>query len=272
MALYLVGDIHGCIRELEAILERVDFDPQKDQLWSVGDLVGRGPEPQAVLEFVNQLGSAFRCVLGNHDLHLLSVLCGVKKPHAEDNTASLLAPAQRDRWINWLRQQPLMLSHAKHAVSMTHAGIFPQWSLPQAQAYADEVSQRLAQDNFTDYLHAMYHNEPTCWRDDYNAQTRFRFIVNAFTRMRYCRQGDDDLHLDLSCKLSPAQAPTNVRPWFNFWREQPTTLVFGHWAALNGKTNRTDVIALDTGCVWGNQLTLFDFAQQRLYHQKALKY
>lgn len=270
MALYIVGDVHGCIDELRLLLEKVNFDPQQDQLWSVGDLVGRGPHSKNVLEFVVELGRAFRCVLGNHDLHLLAVLCGIKPANPKDNTDPIHQGNEQAFWINWLRQQPLMLQSPDYKLAMVHAGIYPEWSLNQAQKYADEVSLQLQSDDFTQYLAGMYHNEPTTWQNASTSVERFRFIVNAFTRIRYCEKQGSNLHLELTCKLPPAQARKSLQPWFNFWPKQSIQVIFGHWAALNGQTNRTDIVALDTGCVWGNTLTLMNATNGRLITQDAL--
>ncbi|RUO27913.1 bis(5'-nucleosyl)-tetraphosphatase [Aliidiomarina sedimenti] len=269
MAHYAVGDIHGCIDELKALLDKVAFDPVTDKLWSVGDLVGRGLHSQQVLQFAVELGDAFGCVLGNHDLHLLAVLCGVRQAHPKDNTDMIHQGKETEFWIEWLRQQPLMLHLPASDSVIVHAGVYPEWSLAQAQTLADEVSAQLQGDDYQDYLQQMYHNEPTRWCDKLTGIERFRFIVNAFTRMRFCRQEDDGLHLDLTSKLSPQQADADLLPWFNFYPPSPIQIMFGHWAALNGKTGREDIIALDTGCVWGNKLTLLNIDQQSFVTQAA---
>ncbi|RUO24299.1 bis(5'-nucleosyl)-tetraphosphatase [Aliidiomarina minuta] len=270
MALYLVGDIHGCAREFEMLLSQVSFNPAHDQLWSVGDLIGRGPQPLEVLQLVDSLGSAFQCVSGNHDLNLLSVLCGVKPANPKDNTETILNSSQRHYWIDWLRQQPLMLQHPSAPLAMAHAGIYPGWSLHQAQQLADEASLVLQSEQFVPFLRDMYSNQPDTWDDGLQGSERFRFIVNAFTRMRFCRQQQQKVILDLDCKAPPAEAPETIKPWFKIWPESATTIAFGHWAALNGDSQRKDIVALDTGCVWGNKLTLWDYENNYYYQQDAL--
>lgn len=270
MALYLVGDIHGCAQELEMLLSQVAFNPTRDQLWSVGDLIGRGPQPLEVLQLLDSLGDAFQCVSGNHDLNLLSVLCGAKAASAKDNTAAILNSAQRHYWIDWLRQQPLMLQHPNAPLAMAHAGIYPGWSLSQAQQLADEASRVLQSEDFVPFLKDMYSNQPDTWNDNLQNSERFRFIINAFTRMRFCRQQQKKIILDLDCKAPPAKAPSPLKPWFEFWPGSPVKLAFGHWAALNGESRRADIIALDTGCVWGNKLTLWDYDNNYYYQQDAL--
>ncbi|RAJ94954.1 symmetrical bis(5'-nucleosyl)-tetraphosphatase [Aliidiomarina maris] len=266
---FVVGDVHGCIRELELVLERVHFDPRTDTLWSVGDLVGRGPESLAVLRFVESLGDRFATVLGNHDLHLLSVLTGVKAGNPKDKTDDIVTNA--GDWVDWLRYQPLLIQIPNCAVAISHAGLFPGWQLSEAQQYADEVAEVLQHTHYTDFLRAMYHNDPSHWHPDLPPEARFRFIVNSFTRMRYCSADTGDgVGLDLQCKLPPSQAPKTIKPWFNFLPPQPIQLVFGHWAALNGATERADIIGLDTGCVWGNGLSLYNCQSGETVFQPAL--
>ncbi|MGX5914963.1 symmetrical bis(5'-nucleosyl)-tetraphosphatase [Aliidiomarina sp. Khilg15.8] len=270
MALYIVGDIHGCADEFDQLLAQVSFDPRVDTLWCVGDLVGRGPEPLRVLKRVRALGDACECVAGNHDLHLLSVLCGVKPYHAGHNTQSILDAPDRQEWIDWLRHLPLMVTHADKPVVMAHAGIYPGWDLATARACSREAERCLQSENFTDYLSTMYANEPKVWSSELDAHARFRFIVNSFTRMRFCSQSPAGIALELKTKTAPDQSDNLLQPWFNFWPKLPIQVAFGHWAALNGKSSRDDVVALDTGCVWGNQLTLWDYDNNRLYHQPAI--
>lgn len=272
MAVFVVGDIHGCIDELQRLLDKARFDPAKDTLWSVGDLVGRGPHSHLVLNFVRDLGDAFQMVLGNHDLHLLAVLSGVREAADKDRTEQVRYANQAENWVDWLRGQPLMRQHASYKLAMVHAGIYPEWSIDEAQIYADEVSHQLQQDNFTDYLATMYHNEPAVWDPELDSLSRFRFIVNAFTRMRFCQRTfpHNRIALELTCKLPPEQATDALQPWFNFFPASPITLVFGHWAALNGNCPRSDIVALDTGCVWGNKLTAMVFPDQRRIQQYAI--
>lgn len=270
MALYIIGDIHGCAEEFEQLLARVSFNPVNDTLWCVGDLVGRGPEPLRVLNRVRELGDACKCVAGNHDLHLLAILCGIKRHKARDNNEAILNASDRNSWIDWLRQRPLMVTHPNRPVVMAHAGIYPGWTLAQARERSTEAEQLLRSDHFTDFLATMYSNEPHVWSDQLDTHARFRFIINSFTRMRFCSEGPGGIALDLQAKIAPDNSNNLLQPWFNFWPALPIQVAFGHWAALNGKSNRDDIVALDTGCVWGNQLTLWDYDNKRFYHQSAL--
>lgn len=273
MALYVVGDLQGCVDELNQLLDKVAFNPDRDQLWCVGDIVARGPSSLACLERLKQLGDAAQIVLGNHDLNLLAVLLGVRSAQPADRLEQLLelSPTEKSQWIDWLRHQPLLLR--QHDLVMTHAGIYPWWTVPEAEAFAAEVEQQLQQLNHDElklWLEQMYGNTPNKWSAQLQGAERTRFIVNAFTRMRYVNQQGE---LDFACKLPPnaAQAESpQLTPWFERWPHTEDTLIFGHWAALRGVTHREDVIGLDTGCVWGHELTLMRWPERQRYQQQQL--
>lgn len=270
MATYIVGDIQGCLAELEQLLIRVDFDPLNDELWLAGDLVARGPQSLATLRYVRSLGSQAQIVLGNHDLHLIASWLGFAKVKKKDQTAAILSAPDCDELMHWLRQQPLIVEHPQHQFIMVHAGISPQWAPQQALQLAEEVHQVLRGDHYAEFFQHMYGDLPNAWSDDLAGFARLRFIVNVLTRMRYCYA---DGSLDFQNK-QPPQSNTNVslKPWFEI--EGPhigaQPILFGHWAALMGATNRRDVIGLDTGCVWGNQLTMIRWQDQTLFSQSSL--
>lgn len=257
MARYAVGDLQGCFTPLRHLLDRVRFDPARDQLWSVGDVVNRGPQSLECLRFVVGLGPAVRVVLGNHDLHLLAVAEGIEPFKRSDTFQDILEAPDRDELLGWLRRQPLLYRDPCGDYAMVHAGLAPQWTLEQAQALADEVAAVLRGDGFREYLRGMYGNEPDCWDETLTGVTRWRVITNYLTRLRFCtRRGAMDLH----SKEGPGTAPAGFMPWFDVpeRRSAGRALIFGHWAALLGRAQRDDVFALDTGCVWGGHLTLFN--------------
>lgn len=262
MARYLVGDIQGCARQLEAALAQVAFDPQQDELWCVGDIVGRGPNSLQCLQLLRQLGAAVRITLGNHDLNLLAILTGVRAADPRDRLDDILnlPESARKDWLDWLIQHPLL--HRDDHLVMTHAGIYPGWSIDDAERYAEEAHQALIcawqQGQLAEFLSAMYGNEPSCWSPELVARERWRFMINALTRMRFC---DAQGNLDLRVKTAPTDptVPSTLKPWFDLRPESSTTIVFGHWAALMGATQRKDIIGLDTGCVWGAYLTLMQW-------------
>jgi bis(5'-nucleosyl)-tetraphosphatase (symmetrical) len=260
MARYLVGDIQGCAAPLKQALKQVNFDAKFDELWCVGDLIGRGPSPLDCLELLRDLGHATKIVLGNHDLNLLAVLSGVRDAHPNDRLQSLiqLTDSEKRDWIDWLVQQPLLIRSDDNLV-MTHAGVYPWWTVAEAESYALEVSEALKAawraNRLDKFLVAMYGNEPAQWSSTLQGMDRIRFFINVFTRMRFC---DLSGHLNFSVKSAPTdqQVPSHLKPWFELWDVSEYTLVFGHWAALMGNTFRDDIIGLDTGCVWGEYLTV----------------
>lgn len=260
MARYIVGDIHSCYTTLQGLLSEVNFNPSRDELWAVGDLIGRGPSPLRTLNYLASLDNAFQCTLGNHDLHFLAVYSGLQAPRTSHNTRELLAADNIPQLANWLRQQPLTLSDHTNNIFVSHAGIPPGWTTNNASDYAAEVEAILTSSNWQQLLTHMYGDLPDKWCSSLLGFDRYRFIINALTRMRYCTP---DGRLDLSHKEPPSLvAPAALKPWYSFVPKSETTLFFGHWAALEGNTGRQDIIAVDTGCVWGGALTLYDCERQ----------
>ncbi len=253
MAIYAIGDIQGCYDELMSLLELIHFDPADDQVWFTGDLVNRGPASLQVLRVVRELGSSAVTVLGNHDLHLLAVAEGSRSPHKNDTLGDILSAPDRDELLVWLRQQPLMHHDPALNVVLVHAGLPPQWDLAMAQACAKEVETVLRSDYYTAFFQHMYGNQPDVWRDELEGWDRLRFITNSFTRLRYC---DTTGHFDFKAKGEPGTQPEGYLPWFEIpgRRSEDLRIVFGHWSTL-GLRQEPNVISLDTGCLWGNQLT-----------------
>lgn len=269
MSLYIVGDIQGCYRELMALLDHVGFSHQSDQLWCVGDIVARGPDSlEALRFFVDSPNASVRTVLGNHDLNLIGVLLGTRDLNPKDKLGPIVESTRRLDWIDWLRQQPLMHWDPQRDVAVSHAGIYPWWTLTDAQNCASDVEAQLQSEKFASFIKTMFGNEPTQWSSSLRGIDRYRFIVNAFTRMRYCDQRG---HLEFSLKSHPRDnVDSGWQPWFHHYR-QPTQVAFGHWAALMGETESEKIIGLDTGCVWGNYMTLWDVDSKTFYRQPAVK-
>ena len=267
MATYIVGDLQGCLDELLLLLDKVDFDQSRDSLWLAGDLVARGPKSLEVLRFVRSLGSCAKVVLGNHDLHLLAVSLGLFKVKKKDKTAAIFDADDKNELLDWLRRQPLLAEH--DGFVMCHAGISPQWTLEQARNAAKEVETILCSDEWPWLIENMYANQPDLWSDNLEGIERYRYIINAFTRMRFC---DTEARLDMECKLPPKEVSNRrLVPWFKLKQriKLKKTVLFGHWAALEGYEGK-DVIGLDTGCVWGGKLTMLRWEDQRFFTQKAL--
>lgn len=255
MTLYAVGDLQGCLEPLERLLDHVNFDPSEDILWLTGDLINRGPDSIGCLQFVRRMGKQAITVLGNHDLHVIA-LHELDLKTKDADIKNTLSHSEAPELLKWLRKQPLLVRDRKRKLIMTHAGIPPVWSDKKARNLAKEVEAVLRhKGQRRAFFNAMYGNEPNTWEDGLTGHDRHRYIVNAFTRMRFCKANGE---LDFKFKSSPKQAPKNMHPWFTWPVKRKHRLVFGHWAALMGFTHQTDMIGLDTGYVWGNHLTLMN--------------
>lgn len=266
---YFVGDLQGCLDELKALLEQVDFNPKVDTLYLTGDLVARGPKSLETLRFVKSLGKAAKTVLGNHDLHLLATYFGIKKAKANDKLDDLLCAPELKELIDWLRVQPL-LRVIKKRVVMSHAGISPQWNIKQAKQFAAEAEEIIQGENCYAFLSNMYQNTPERWDDSLTGFERFRYIVNCFSRMRFCKP---DGSLELHTKSAPGGSESQqLVPWYQLKHDdwQNYTLVFGHWASLMGKTGDSQIIALDTGCVWGNYMSMWRLSDGKIFQCPAI--
>ena len=251
MALYLIGDVQGCDAPLGRLLEKIDFSPSRDTLYLLGDLVNRGPASDRVLRRLMGYGDAAQCLLGNHDLSLLVTAQGLRSPHPKDTVQAVLAAPDREAMLEWLRHRPLAMQ--AQGVLMVHAGVLPQWDVAQVMALAGEVQDALCGPGLADFLAHLFGNEPVRWDEGLRGPDRLRVVVNALTRLRFC-SADGTMHLKASGGLD--QAPAGTMPWFDVpgRRTAADVVAFGHWSTL-GWLDRPDVIALDSGCVWGGCLS-----------------
>jgi bis(5'-nucleosyl)-tetraphosphatase (symmetrical) len=266
MSDYAIGDIQGCYSSLLYLLEKINFDDRSDRLWFVGDLVNRGHESLKVVRFIKNLPIKPQITLGNHDLHLLAKLFCPQKNynHRDDTLSDILDAPDAEEIGHWLRSQSILIYSQPFQLVMTHAGIPPIWSLPQAQALARELELVLHSDDFICFLENMYGNDPNCWSDSLQGLIRLRTICNYFTRMRFCTpQGA----LDFSYKGNIEEAPPELLPWFQIANSQAIdiNIIFGHWAALRGISNQSNIYPLDTGCYWGGQLTALRLQDNRRF-------
>ncbi|PCF97060.1 symmetrical bis(5'-nucleosyl)-tetraphosphatase [Vreelandella nigrificans] len=252
MSTYVIGDLHGCHAEFVSLLEQLNFNPINDTLWLVGDLINRGPGSLACLREVKALGSAVRCVLGNHDFHLLVVARGGGKLKKHDTLSDILSAPDREALLDWLQSQPLAVNEGN--TLMTHAGVLPTWSVQQTLSLSQEVQEVLMGECSGAFLTQLFGNQPDRFDNQLEGVDRLRCIVNVLTRMRFI---DDQGRLDFAAKEGLESAPEGFYPWFQYPRSDAAQLLFGHWAALEGQTfgAKVNVSAIDTGCVWGGSLT-----------------
>lgn len=258
MAIYVIGDIQGCYDPFMQLLEKVRFDPLNDKLWLVGDLVNRGGQSLEVLNMLHQLDDAVVSVLGNHDISLIACYHGLKRPNLE--LQRVLDAPNIDQLMAWLVNKPLMHVDKDKQLAMVHAGISPQWDMKMAQRFAKEVQVRLQQADVKHWLEAIYGDQPCLWSDSLSGAERHRYIINVFTRMRYCQVNGQ---LELQFKESPQELSLSDRklyPWFKVPNRKPLGIhvLFGHWSTLGYRRSEhlgDQFTSLDTGCVWGGQLT-----------------
>ncbi|HKQ30394.1 MAG TPA: symmetrical bis(5'-nucleosyl)-tetraphosphatase [Burkholderiales bacterium] len=252
MAVYAIGDVQGCLDPLQRLLKQIEFNAAHDMLWFTGDLVNRGPDSLGVLRLVYGLGARAVVVLGNHDLHLLALAAGVERKKQRDTLDDVLRAPDREPLLAWLRECPLLHHDAALGYTLIHAGLLPPWGLAQAQALAHEAETALRTEPDGFFRH-MYGNQPNRWNDKLRGPERLRVIVNAFTRLRYC---DMNGAMNLEEKGALGSQSSGLVPWFQVRdrRSRDHCVVFGHWSAL-GRYRGDNVIALDSGCVWGRTLT-----------------
>jgi len=251
MALYMIGDVQGCDAALGRLLAEIGFSPSRDTLYLLGDLVNRGPASAKVLRRIMGYGTAAHCLLGNHDLSLLAVAHGRRVPHRNDTLDNVLMASDRGAMLEWLRNQRMALW--AHGLLMVHGGVLPAWDAARTLALAAEVEDVLRGPALVDFLSEMYGNEPAAWDDELKGSARLRVIVNALTRLRFCAP---DGAMDLRATGGLHDAPPGMMPWFDVpgRKSAGTPIAFGHWSTL-GYLRRSDIISMDTGCVWGGCLS-----------------
>jgi bis(5'-nucleosyl)-tetraphosphatase (symmetrical) len=265
MATWAIGDVQGCNAPLQSLLANCAFNPETDRLWFVGDLVNRGPDSLGVLRFVMGLGERAVTVLGNHDLHLLAVAAGVRKASRKDTLLDVLEAPDSEDILHWLRHRPLAYRESGLPHLMVHAGVPPPWSAEYTLARAGEVETALRGPQWADFLGHMYGDHPDIWSEALEGFERLRVITNYLTRMRFCTA---EGQLDIDNKGGPDSANRGFAPWFSHpgRAAASTPIVFGHWAALEGKADTAHVHALDTGCVWGSRLRAMRLEDGALVH------
>jgi bis(5'-nucleosyl)-tetraphosphatase (symmetrical) len=251
MSIYWVGDIQGCDEPLGRLLDHVAFSPSRDRLYVLGDLVNRGPSSLEVLRRLAQMGQSVKCVLGNHDLHLLALDAGARKPSHADTLNAVLCAPDKAHLLHWLGHQSLALFEEQ--VLMVHAGVLPQWTVTETLELASAIESTLQGPDAHDFYRVMYGNEPAQWSSELQGTERLRCALNALTRIRFCSETG---LMEFKTKEASAKSPAGFMPWFDLpgRKTANTHIAFGHWSTL-GAVSRHDVWALDTGCVWGGCLT-----------------
>ncbi|MBQ4832890.1 symmetrical bis(5'-nucleosyl)-tetraphosphatase [Pseudoalteromonas sp. MMG010] len=267
MANYAIGDLQGCFNEFQALLRRVNFNPSQDHLYLVGDIVARGPDSLACIEFIYKHQNSISITLGNHDLHLIACFYLNKPTNPKDKLAPLLSSRHIQRYIHYLQTQPLAIWLAQHKCFISHAGLNPHWDIQQALNHAKFAQQCYQGKDATSFFENMYGAHPTVFSSKLNKFEKFRYIVNYFTRMRFLLPNDQ---LELSAKGAIKHSP-ELTPWFNHknYSQLNHKIIFGHWASLQGVTGHEEIIALDTGCVWGAEMRLINLDNMEIISEKS---
>ena len=263
MSIYAIGDIQGCIKPLKYLLHRVKFDSSKDTLWLVGDLINRGPSSLETLRFLFEIKNSIVCVLGNHDLHLIA--CYYNNTLSSPEINEILNAPDCSKLINWLCQQKLVHYDKNYKAILVHAGIPPIWNLKETLKYAKEVESMIQNPKTAKiFFSQMYGNTPNTWKRNLKKIDRLRLITNYFTRMRFCTF-DGQLEFDHKGDENSCSTP-NFYPWFTYKNKifDENKIIFGHWASLKKRFNITNIYPIDTGYVWGKQLTLLNIETSQL--------
>ncbi len=261
MTIYALGDIQGCFDALERLLDKIHFDPRVDKLWFAGDLVNRGPKSLDTLRFVKSLGKSAITVLGNHDIHLLALYYGVRPPGKDPTLTQVLDAPDVSELVHWLQQQPLL--HIHNHFALVHAGIHPHWTIDTALSLARELQEQLSALTRKEDLKNLYGPTSGDWQSEQHSDTRLRYALNIFTRMRFCSPG---AIADFKHSCPPGEQPEHLVPWFDVSNRvnTDTTILFGHWAALGFK-QQPGICALDSACVWGQSLTAVDLSDMSVH-------
>ncbi len=268
MSTYAIGDIQGCYTELQNLLNEINFNEKNDQLWFAGDLVNRGPKSLQTLRFIKSLGVSAKIVLGNHDLHLIAASKNIRPISNKDTIKEILTADDADELINWLKSRPLLLTDTDLGFTMVHAGIAPQWTLDAAKNFAKECESILQNEKIDDFLMHMYGDTTNIWSDSIEGYARQRFIINCFTRIRFCTINGT---LDLDVKVAPGSQKKSLIPWYALPNRKTidNKIIFGHWSTIHlGSENnfkKYNVYPIDTGCLWGGQLTAMRLDDEKIF-------
>ena len=262
MATYAIGDVQGCHDELVLLLDKIDFDTRRDRLWFTGDLVNRGPKSAQTLRLIKSQGDAATVVLGNHDLFLLALAAGHGKLHAGDTMQEVLVAADCRELLAWLSTRKL--AHFEHGALLVHAGVLPAWDAPRVLELAAEVEQAIRHD--TGFFAAMRGNQPDAWSKSLTGYDRLRVITNALARVRFITPAGQ-----MEFKTKTDMPPKGYVAWDQVTPRASAGVhvIFGHWAS-RGLVLQGNISGLDSGCVWGRQLSAMRIEDRKVFQVECL--
>jgi len=268
MSAYAIGDVQGCYSELQNLLNEINFDERRDELWFAGDLVNKGPKSLQTLRFIKALGVNAKITLGNHDLHLLAVAKNIQPLLKKDTIQEILAADDVKELIDWLKSRPLLITDDNLNFTMVHAGLPPQWSLENAKEFAKECELILQSEKINKLLAEMYGDTPNIWVNSLQDYAKQRFIINCFTRIRFC---NSDGMLDFDAKVAPGKQNTSLIPWYSLpnRKTKDNKIIFGHWSTVHIGNEKNfkqyNVYPIDTGCLWGGRLTAMRLEDEKVF-------
>ena len=268
MSTYAIGDVQGCYSELQNLLNEINFDERRDELWFAGDLVNKGPKSLQTLRFIKALGVNAKITLGNHDLHLLAVAKNIQPLLKKDTIQEILAADDVKELIDWLKSRPLLITDDNLNFTMVHAGLPPQWSLENAKEFAKECELILQSEKINKLLAEMYGDTPNIWVNSLQDYAKQRFIINCFTRIRFC---NSDGMLDFDAKVAPGKQNTSLIPWYSLpnRKTKDNKIIFGHWSTVHIGNEKNfkqyNVYPIDTGCLWGGRLTAMRLEDEKVF-------
>ena len=268
MSAYAIGDVQGCYSELQNLLNEINFDERRDELWFAGDLVNKGPKSLQTLRFIKALGVNAKITLGNHDLHLLAVAKNIQPLLKKDTIQEILAADDVEELIDWLKSRPLLITDDNLNFTMVHAGLPPQWSLENAKEFAKECELILQSEKINKLLAKMYGDTPNIWVNSLQDYAKQRFIINCFTRIRFC---NSDGMLDFDTKVAPGKQNTSLIPWYSLpnRKTKDNKIIFGHWSTVHIGNEKNfkqyNVYPIDTGCLWGGRLTAMRLEDEKVF-------
>lgn len=268
MADYVIGDVHGQYDALMRLLDKVDYNENRDKLWFVGDLVNRGPKSLKALRFVTGLGGKANVVVGNHDYSLMVQALNTPKIKIKKTTAEILAAPDGEELVMAIRRWPLMVEDENRNVVMVHAGLYPHWSLACARAQnAAYCAMMQGEKSIADArIIETFDDGSGCWEADGDAAEQMRFTVNAFARMRFLEKNG---RLNFDAKVPPRSAPRSLTPWYKLHPADGAKVIFGHWAAL-GLTIKPRWACIDGGAAWGGELIAFNIDNWKVAAKAAV--
>ncbi|MCA9508018.1 MAG: symmetrical bis(5'-nucleosyl)-tetraphosphatase [Myxococcales bacterium] len=263
MATYVIGDVQGCLRSLQCLLKKIQFDPSKDRTIFLGDLINRGPNSLETLRFVYENRSSMEMVLGNHEIFALALYLKAIKNNSSHTLSDLFCAPDVAQLMAWLQKQPFIIKDGQNI--FVHAGIAPAVSVEEAIGYAHLLGQKIQGPKAKKFLAKFYQKKTAKLKHCDSRKKLLRYSLSYLTLMRMCTSKSN---LNLEYNGSLKNAPRSMTPWFKLRESENYEIFFGHWAAL-GFYKYKNYYCLDSGCVWGAKLSAWNLEEKKLIQVKC---